>query len=218
MKKNHKNILTVLGFAKKVGKRKFVRCSCECGGECVIRSDHVEKKGHCGCLTKQNLGVGMRTHGMYQRREYGIWVQMRERCTNPKSIAYQFYGERGVSVCDEWDNSFQAFIDHIGLSPSKSHTLDRIDCAGNYEPGNVRWATRKQQARNTSRNVMVTAHGKTMTVADWAEEKGVAYHVLAYRIRKGWDHQRAIDEPLDMSKSFPVRRGTLREDGVFVKE
>lgn len=219
MRKKHKNMLTVIGNPERRGRRTFVRCKCECGGECVLRADHVRLKGHCGCLTEYNLGVGMRTHGLCRIREYGIWSQMRSRCSNPNNVGYPFYGAKGIRVCDEWINSFQSFIDHIGLAPSKKHTLDRIDSAKNYEPGNVRWATRAQQARNTSRNVFVTANNQTMTIADWSDVTGIAYHVIAYRVRNGWDHNRAVSEPVSQKHSFKKdRKGYLRPDGVFVKD
>ncbi len=83
--------------------------------------------------------------------EYRAWYQMIYRCTNPKFPQWKDYGGRGISVCAEWRNSFTAFFEHVGPRPSPQHSFDRIDNDGNYEPGNVRWATRSQQNSNQRR-------------------------------------------------------------------
>jgi len=84
--------------------------------------------------------------------EYNIWKGMKKRCSNPKTPAYKDYGGRGIRVCDEWIKSFTSFFESVGPRPSLEFTLDRINNDGNYEPGNVRWATKIQQANNTRRN------------------------------------------------------------------
>lgn len=98
----------------------------------------------CGCSRKS-----LRT---IQKREYGIWQMMRRRCTNPTHISYKHYGGRGIKVCEEWSDNktgFETFFAHIGPAPSRNHTIDRYpDNDGNYEPGNVRWATPKEQRAN----------------------------------------------------------------------
>lgn len=81
-------------------------------------------------------------------REYAAWVNMRHRCHNPRNKSYPYYGGRGIAVCEQWRTSFAAFITDVGPRPSPRHTLDRIDNAGDYEPGNVRWATWKEQRAN----------------------------------------------------------------------
>ena len=87
-------------------------------------------------------------HGMTKTPEFRVWWNMKARCKNPKNTKYSHYGERGISVCEEWDNSFETFYRDMGSRPTSKHSLDRIDNDGNYEPGNCRWATYKEQNNN----------------------------------------------------------------------
>lgn len=83
------------------------------------------------------------------RSESTAWRDAKRRCTNPNCKKWERYGGRGITMCDEWMNSFEQFFAYIGPKPTSQHSLDRIDNDGNYEPGNVRWATKQEQARNT---------------------------------------------------------------------
>lgn len=84
--------------------------------------------------------------------EYHAWSGMIQRCTNPNCKTYEHYGGRGIKVCWEWESSFLRFLKHIGKRPGPEYSLDRIDNDGDYEPLNVRWATKQQQAANKSRD------------------------------------------------------------------
>lgn len=111
-----------------------------------------------------------------------------QRCTNPKNTAYKDYGARGVMLCDEWSDSktgFAAFIEHLGPCPDK-HTIDRIDNRRGYEPGNVRWATRRQQARNRRSTHNITYRGITRCLQYWVEETGFSACCITNRLNKGW--------------------------------
>lgn len=121
---------------------------------------------------------------------------MRKRCTDPKAQNYERYGGRGITVCAEWMHDFQAFFDHVGKRPSPEHSLDRIKNHLGYAPGNVRWATRKEQARNRRSTVLVSdGAGVEKTVAEWAEGVGLPYHVVHGRLKIGWSLADALLAP-----------------------
>lgn len=126
----------------------------------------------------------------------GIWQQMVNRCTHPNHSAYGLYGARGIKVCDRWRESFETFCEDMGPRPSLRHSIDRIDVNGNYEPGNCRWATPKEQGRNRRDNRVVSAFGREQCMSAWAEERGVANNLIKDRIdRLGWEPEKAISEP-----------------------
>lgn len=137
-----------------------VRCGW-CGSIRPMRTDHFRRLKSCGCaaqqLREQSNTVHGATKGRKQTPEHKAWAEMKQRCYNPNNPRYPRYGGRGIKVCAEWLHDFQAFLDHIGPRPlqpgpgRRKWSLDRIDPDGDYEFGNVRWATAKQQARNKSR-------------------------------------------------------------------
>jgi hypothetical protein len=179
------------------GKRRW-ECICDCQLEkpeneretILVRHDYLlhtnHPKTHCGCA---NRGLATEFN-----QEYHIWNMMIRRTTNPTHESYPKYGGRGIRVCDEWLNSFKAFLDHIGPRPSKNHSIDRIDADKNYEPGNVRWATSKEQARN-KRDSIFLPHPedptKMIPAAEVAEIMGIPYQQMrAQYIRQGrWPTQ-----------------------------
>lgn len=132
-------------------------------------------------------------HGMSHSRLYQIWNAMKQRCSNPKAISFPRYGGRGITVCVEWENSFEAFRDwSMSNGYSDELTIDRIDNGGNYEPLNCRWVTNKEQQNHTSYNHLITHNGKTLNVTQWAELLGIPRNVLYNRIRRGWNIEKII--------------------------
>lgn len=132
------------------------RARCACGKLIAVHQSYLVRDGnpktHCGCKIK--------TLKTIYNREYRIWLMMRKRCTDTTHVAYKYYGGRGIKVCDEWfdkENGFEKFFKALGAAPSTGHSIDRIDVDGNYTPGNVRWATAKQQAGNTQRTKAANA-------------------------------------------------------------
>jgi hypothetical protein len=173
------------------------RCRCDCGSVKVVSSAELRRGDvkSCGCLQRENArvqGRAKRTHGMSKTTEYSIWNRMVTRCTNPEDRDYPYYGGRGITVCDEWRTSFEAFFEHMGRRPSRAHTIDRIDNACGYGPGNVRWATRLVQSNNQRSNRRLTANDKTQTVAQWARELGVSRDRIYSRLRNGWSDEEAV--------------------------
>lgn len=134
-------------------------------------------------------------HGMNKSPEHRAWVHMKQRCTNTNKREYQHYGGRGIKVCDEWMNSFTAFYNHVGPRPSEKYSLDRIDVNGNYEPGNVRWATNVEQKENTRVVRMVALNGKNQSLSAWAREMGLARGQINGRLKAGWSIEEAILTP-----------------------
>lgn len=120
---------------------------------------------------------------------------MLARCENPKHPDFHSYGGRGIKVCDRWRESFASFCEDMGTPPTPKHSLDRIDTDGHYEPSNCRWATTKDQARNTRRNRLLTFQGDTMCVVEWAERTGIRAGIINQRLALGWTTERALSEP-----------------------
>ena len=129
-----------------------------------------------------------------QTAEYRAWYSMIYRCTNSECGNYHRHGGRGIRVCNRWLESFDAFLEDIGKKPNPGLTLDRIDNDGDYTPENCRWATRKQQSRNSRQNHNVTFQGRTQCLAAWAEEIGVKAGILQARLKKGWSVERTLTE------------------------
>ena len=154
------------------------RCRCSCGKPVTARSDDI-RRGHtasCGCLALDMVTI----HGDQHTRLYSIWRKMKRRCKNPRDDHYRRYGGRGIRVCEEWD-SYLVFRDW-----AKSHgyrddlEIDRVDVNGNYEPGNCRWATRIEQANNTTCNRHVIYQGQKLTVAQFARLVHCGYNKVYY--------------------------------------
>jgi hypothetical protein len=148
-------------------------------------------------------------------REYGIWIGMRSRCTNPRCTAYQNYGARGITLDPRW-NSYAAFLADMGPVPSRQHSLDRIDNDGPYAPANCRWASPKAQQRNRRDHKRYVHEGRSLLLCEWAEVTGIPLQTLHERIhRAGWALARALNErPKGVGRPAWCRRGhSLRRYG-----
>lgn len=126
-------------------------CKCECGNEITALAGNL-KRGHttsCGCVQSEARKKVHTKHGASNHRLYNTWTNMKQRCYNPNSRDYKNYGERGISICEEWKNDFQAFYSWAMANGYKDNlTIDRIDVNGNYEPSNCRWVTMLVQRHN----------------------------------------------------------------------
>ena len=137
---------SVLSYWGKKNNKQYWNCRCECGTERTVWGGQLRNNSSvsCGCHHKELIS----SHNLSQSSEYRCWTAMKQRCHNPDNPTYPYYGGRGISVCEEWKNDFMAFYNHVGPKPSPELSLDRIENDGNYEPGNVRWATSIVQANN----------------------------------------------------------------------
>lgn len=135
-------------------------------------------------------------HGMRNSPEYRSWRSMKQRCLDKNDPYFHQYGGRGITICKEWIDSFEAFYAYMGPRPT-GQTLDRIRSEGNYEPGNVQWSSHTQQQRNRTNNRLLTWRGRTMAMSAWAEELGMSKNTLVTRLNKlGWPLERALSEPV----------------------
>jgi hypothetical protein len=120
---------------------------------------------------------------------------MMRRCFDPKNHAYENYGGRGITVCERWKNDVSAFIADMGPRPSPKHSIDRKDNDGNYEPGNCRWATAREQRRNQRTNRKLLAFGEELNLCEWAERFGIPTQTINGRLQRGWPAELAVSSP-----------------------
>jgi hypothetical protein len=176
-------------------------CRCDCGTEKSAKGYSLKtgQTTSCGCLKRERgiiFGTKSATHGMRFTPEWRAWVKMRERCYDKNNAHFDLWGGRGIIVCDRWRYAFENFFSDLGRRPSSDHSIDRFpNQNGNYEPGNVRWATRVEQMQNKRDNVMVTAFGRTASLAAFLQSgsKSPNYQALYRRIvLQGWAPEAAI--------------------------
>lgn len=191
-----------LTAVKYLGHQKWL-WQCDCGNMKEISSKAVTRQGSkgiksCGCLAK-DYHASRNNAGAKKNKWYKLWRGIKVRCYCKTDQHYKDYGGRGIRMAEKWRQDFWAFYNYISKLPhfeEKGYTLDRIDNNGNYEPGNVRWATATEQARNRRNTLNIEAFGETKTLAEWAEENGISYATAYSRIKKkGRDTERAFFTP-----------------------
>ena len=159
-------------------------CICDCGKVCN-KSAGVLQRGVDYCSNNCALRKTNLTHGQSYTREYRAWVSAKSRCYTPSHKNYATYGGRNIKMCAEWKDDFPAFFAHVGAAPTDKHTLDRIDSNGDYEPGNVRWATQQEQNNNRRDTLMVHVKGEDISLADLARKYGLVYGSVFSRYSRG---------------------------------
>lgn len=173
-------------------KKAYWICRCDCGAVKSIWWAELRKGSYKSC----SHACPTHSHGMAGTAEHNCWASMLDRCRNKNHPQYHDWGGRGIKVCDRW-KSFRNFLSDMGLKPFPVATLERIDNDGDYCPENCRWATWKDQRRNTRRNVYLTCNGETKCITDWAVAIGASANTIRDRLKRGWPVERAITTPPD---------------------
>ena len=179
----------------------------QCGETRSIRKEFTQNPsftGRCwkchgrttGMIYGSAVGKTNHRHGLHGTPIYRVWSSMIKRCINPQDPGYRNYGERGITVCESWRHSFEAFYADMGDQPP-GMSLDRVDNDGPYSPGNCRWATVKEQANNRRTNRLITYNGETKPLSWMAHKYGINECTLAQRIFKlNWPIERALTQPI----------------------
>ena len=169
-------------------------CICDCGNIVNVITANL-KNGNtksCSCLHKETVSRNFKKHDLKGTPEYTSWQLMKDRCLNPKNKTFEYYGGKGVSICERWINSPQTFVDDMGLKPSPFHTIDRIDSLKDYTPENCKWATKTDQVRNRSITKKFILDGIERPLAEWCELFGISYNIVNNRLWRGWDINKSL--------------------------
>lgn len=195
--------LTIIGRAEKdkYGRIPWL-CKCDCGNTMVTHFRPLETGAvkSCGCYRNKRLARDVFIHGKSKTKLYNCWCGIKARCENPKTYSYHLYGGRGITFHEPWRmfKNFDSYIQEtIGDPPTPQHSIDRIDNNGNYEPGNIRWATHKEQGNNQRTNYLVEFNGQTKTLSQWSEYLRISRCVLHQRLHKlQWSIEEALTTPV----------------------
>lgn len=204
-------LLIVSIFTDEKGNR-CAACICDCGKKTGPRL-HAIRAGltrSCGCYANETRSIGPRKHGEVnggtETPEYRAWSHIKDRCYNPNAKEYHNYGGRGIVMCDKWLKDFPSFLADVGRRPSSKHSLDRYpNNDGNYEPGNVRWATPLEQSRNR-RTHRINVKGTVVCLKEAAELCGIKYGTVIWRIRNGSAPRAALGLPDENTSEHDVSK------------
>jgi hypothetical protein len=207
------NRLTILSIYKERRKPRKILCDviCECGKVKAQTLGHVvsgEVKS-CGCLYVTRWEERKEETPNTKTKEGKSWLGMKNRCMNEKTPAYKNYGGRGITVCEEWKNSFKKFFEDMGKAPTLQHSIDRMDNNGNYCKENCRWATPAEQSQNRRNNISISLLGEIHTLSSWARLLGMPYYLVHSRVSHGWP----ISEALFLPRGRP--RGSVRNADIL---
>lgn len=202
--------LTVLSFERMresvSGRKSRVwKCLCSCGNITYVCTKDLNNgnKKSCGCLrseTTARFNIKTKTthhEGRTNSRLYVIWGNIKARCNNPNDHAYSRYGGRGIKICDEWNESYEAFRDWaLSNGYADELTIDRIDVNSDYEPSNCRWITMKEQQNNKSNNIRIEFNGEVHTVSEWEDIVGIKADTIRDRLKDGWSVEKSLTQPV----------------------
>lgn len=174
------------------------QCACDCGTIKIVKENSLKngKSTSCGCLTIERTKDVHTKHGRSRSPEYRIWTAMIQRCHNPRNSRFKDYGGRGIIVCQEWRESFDAFFEHMGMKPSSRHSIDRIKNDKPYGPRNCKWSLPHTQMTNRRNSFYVDVEGQQIALSDLAQSHHIPANTLRGRLVKGWPLDRALNEPV----------------------
>ena len=202
--------LTVMSFAGRGHHNSFLwLCICECGNKTTV-AGHLLRRGQvksCGCL-KADTGRAtlekFRASGGHSNLQHGdaragaetpewrTWHSIKRRCNKKFAKQYPDYAGRGIKMCKRWESSYEKFLADVGRRPGPEYSLDRINNDGDYKPNNVRWATRKEQARNRRNSFYITLGKSRLTLSEWSERTGLQNTTIRQRLLRGWSVKKAL--------------------------
>ena len=175
-------------------KKTYASFLCRCGNKHIARvySVKIGKTKSCGCYTAK-----FRTkHGRRNTTEYRIWQKMKRRCLVEKDKDFPNYGGRGITICKDWEESFEKFYRDMGDRPSKNHCMERVDNNKGYCKENCVWATFKEQANNRRSSRWITYNGETKTLSQWCEQFNIIPQTFLSRIQRGMSIGQALSKPV----------------------
>lgn len=193
--------LTVLRRSDKKDKHVCFECICDCGNKVTVRATALKsgKTKSCGCIKKEKYKIGGYNlkHGCRNHPAYGAYSKMRDRCYNSNVKSYRDYGERGITICDEWTGqegvkNFCEWADNTGYQ--KGLEIDRIDNDKGYSPDNCRWVDKFVQANNKRTNRRIDGFGTTKTIGEWSRILNIDYDMIYRRLKKGKSMEEIADE------------------------
>lgn len=199
--------LVVTGRASNIRNTVMWHCLCDCGNTSIVSGHRIRncETKSCGCLIRDSNIEKKTKHGYFGSHTYGCWCAMRQRCLNPKNIAFHRYGGAGIRLCDRW-LYFENFLADMGEATSPKHSIDRYpDTSGNYEPTNCRWATQKQQCRNRKHNRLIEFQGEILCLADWCDRFSLDYPRTANKITRGTPPSAIFSNPHDWPRLLRVQ-------------
>ena len=204
--------------------KKTALCICDCGIHLIVEKYNLSSGNTTQCNSCAVFTRGNKTHGhsnplrsnTIEYKTYMAWKSMLSRCYNENQVSYDRYGARGITVCDEWKNSYENFLNDMGLLPDFNMQIDRIDNDGNYNKSNCRWATREQQANNKSNNRVITYNNESLTLQQWATKVGIKRGTIAKRLNTGCSVEVALGFKEMQKTIYTTPNGTfnsLKEAG-----
>lgn len=187
---------------RRTGYERHAVFECQCGVRLIVATNRVRSGNSksCGCFKKEILPTIRHSHGHSKKsgksRTYKSWLSMRRRCSlGEDDRRWKYYAGKGIKVCHEWEESFEAFFEDMGPRPDGC-SIDRIDNSKGYCKKNCRWVSQAEQMRNTRQNRMITFNGTTQCLTDWAKDSGIRFHTLRQRLKDGWSVEMALTTPV----------------------